>query len=690
MAIDYERELNAEQLAVVREGDGACVVLAGAGSGKTRTVVYRVAWLLEHGVRPEEVLLLTFTNKAAAEMMSRIGERLPGRAATGIWGGTFHSIANRILRSHCGRLGYGKSFTILDQDDAKSLLKACMKEAGVDRSGKRFPSPAVVLDVISYSRNARIPIETCLAKRHPSFAPFGPDVVRIAERYASRKKTANAMDFDDLLTNLLALLDDDAVRRALSSRFRYLLVDEFQDTNSVQSAIVDALASVHGNILAVGDDAQSIYSFRAADIRNILEFPTRHPGGRIFTLTTNYRSTPEILNVANEIIAGNANQFSKALTSVAKPDEKPAVETFASSSREARWLVDAIEAELGSGTPPREIAALFRATHHSQVLEFELMRRGIAYEYRGGLRFFERAHVKDALAFLRVRENVADETAWLRLLAIQVGIGDATAARVVAAARASGELERALCIPESTVGGRAAKGWGELVASLTAVAKSPVTPADQLRAVLKTPYVQYLEAEYPNWLDRVGDLEQLAAFAEGYDDVASFLADATLDSSGRAGPTFGSSSAPQGPRIVLSTVHQAKGLEWDTVFVMHLNAASFPNRRAAFEDGGMEEERRLFYVAATRARKRLVLTYPMSVGRDEFGVEPPSPFLTELPRRVLDWPQEASASDMSYSSDSGYEEPSVALDDGRDVGRIAARVEDLKKTWKEKSFLRDV
>jgi DNA helicase-2/ATP-dependent DNA helicase PcrA len=300
--IDYEKELNEEQLAAVREGDGPCVVLAGAGSGKTRTIVYRVAWLIEHGVSPDAILLLTFTNKAASEMMGRIGSLL-GTAlpfgSGGVWGGTFHSIANRILRAFAERIGYTSSFSILDDEDSRDLMKACMRELGFTSTDKRFPSPAVVRDLVSYATNAMKPLEAAVAKKHPKFEDIVPDLQRIAEAYDLKKRNSNAMDFDDLLSKLFKLLANDVTaRERIAGRWKYVLVDEYQDTNPLQASLVRLMVGPEQNLLVVGDDAQSIYSFRAADVRNILDFPKQYPGSKIFKLLTNYRSVPEILNLA--------------------------------------------------------------------------------------------------------------------------------------------------------------------------------------------------------------------------------------------------------------------------------------------------------------------------------------------------------------------------------------------------------
>ncbi len=694
--IDYEKELNAEQLAVVREAEGPCLVLAGAGSGKTRTIVYRVAHLVEHGVEPDRILLLTFTNKAANEMMTRIGELLGatgGRRPVGLWGGTFHSVANRILRQYGERLGYTPGFTILDQDDSRALLKACLKELGLDAGGKRFPSPAVIQEVLSYSRNAMMTFETAVEKMHPHFLNILPDLQRVVSLYDKKKRNANAMDFDDLLARLVELLDAEPVLRdRLSERFRYILVDEFQDTNSLQVALIRRLAGPKHNLLVVGDDAQSIYSFRAADVRNILDFPKQYPGARIFKLQTNYRSTPEILDLANDVISRNRDQFPKELVSAAERFAKPVVTPCASAMREADFVSDRIEELLDQGVRPDHIAVLFRATHHSQALEFELTKRGIDYDYRGGLRFFDRAHVKDILSFLRLKANFADEAAWLRILGLQSGIGEVSALKLFALFQKEGSLARAILLPVGEIlGSRAASGWRELRACLEDLQAAGDRPTELIKAVLDSPYVSYLEAEYPNYRERLDDLEQMARLAEPYEKLADFLAEVTLDESA-AGDTSG--RPVRGGKIVLSTIHQAKGLEWEAVFIIHLTASSFPNRRAIGDRGGLEEERRLFYVAVTRAKRRLYLSHPASIGRGSFEYEERSMFLDEIDPSCVNDPAGRCRDDFSQPS-GGAEEPTIEVgEDGEPFGaRLAAvrqRTDKLKKEWKHKSFLRDI
>ncbi len=633
--IDYAKELNQEQLDVVLGGDGPCLVLAGAGSGKTRTLIYRVAYLLERGVDPSSILLLTFTNKAAREMRSRV-EALLGAEARGIWGGTFHSIANRILRAFAEVVGYTSNFSILDHEDARDLIKAILKDLKIDSKARRFPSAAWVQDMISYARNVQRPFADVVALKHPNFVPLVGEIEAVAGQYQRRKKLANVMDFDDLLTLLAGLLEDPVHGRRIAEPFAYVLVDEFQDTNAIQARIVRGFAKAHRNILVVGDDAQSIYAFRGADVKNILSFPDAWADTNIFKLLTNYRSTPQILEVANASLAHNRDQFQKDLVAIHRGGDKPKLVPTASTSEEARYVAEQILALRHQGTPLCSMAVLFRSSAHSQALEFELMRRDIPYEYRGGQKFFERAHIKDIICFLRVAHNPQDEVAWMRVLGLQTGIGEASAQAIATQVKVTTEFGHILLSSHAwQIPKRAQDGWREFQAIAQEMIDPAQTPADMIRAVTKSSYRDYLEREYPNWRERLEDLEQLALFAEGYQEVGAFLHDIALYDDVVAGREGGKASPKDEERMVLSTIHQAKGLEWDTVFILHLAEGSFPSRRAIAEEG-MEEERRLFYVAVTRARNHLFLTYPMTSGYDTLQFNQPSTFLEEVPPRLFD------------------------------------------------------
>ncbi len=718
--IDYSKELNQEQLDAVLHGDGPCLVLAGAGSGKTRTVTYRVAYLLEQGVEPSSILLLTFTNKAAREMLDRIS-MLVGPWAKGVWGGTFHAIANRLLRSFASTIGYTSSFSILDESDAKALMKAVLKDAKIDPKVRRFPSPSILRNVLSYSRNTGALFKEAVEIKHPNFMDCVNDMEWICSEYQKRKQQSNAMDFDDLLWNWLQLMESQsAIANQISSRFRYILVDEYQDTNALQASIIGELGKEHKNIFVVGDDAQSIYAFRGADIKNILSFPDTWPNTNIFKLVSNYRSTPQILDLANASLSFNQNQFEKNLVGLKDPGVKPTVIACSSARQEASYIVDKILALKSQGLALANIAVLFRASSHSQVLEFELMKRDIPFEYRGGLKFFERAHIKDVLSYMRLWINIKDESAWIRVLTMQNGIGATTTSIILEQIRKSSSKETASIFAEINVPVRGQTGWTEIQSIF--VSLNEASPGAMVRVIANsTNYKNYLEAEYTDWRDRFEDLEQLAIFADAYPDLASFLADVTLDDAsfrreqnlenGRLGRVTSNEE-----RLILSTIHQAKGLEWDTVFIIHLTNKDFPSPRALEEDGAIEEERRLFYVASTRARNCLFLSYPQVIGYDEMNFCRPSMFLEELPSRLTKFEQLGrmtsaisstdSWSDENFDREYNYDEPVIELDsygnryhNTRDTKRKTS--DDIKVTsvWKSAkskkelpkiSFLREI
>jgi len=680
--IDYQNELNPEQLAVVTDGDGPCLVLAGAGSGKTRTITYRVAYLIEHGIDPSEILLVTFTNKAAKEMLSRV-EVLLGKDLKGLWGGTFHSVANRILRMYAEHVGRKQNFTILDAEDSRDLIKVCIKDLKIDTTARRFPSPTNLRAIISYSRNAAISIDQTIATKWPNFEEIIIPIREVAEMYETRKSQANAMDFDDLLVLLRDILvNNPNIRDRLASQFRYVLVDEYQDTNAVQAEIVRQFSSVHNNVLVVGDDAQSIYSFRAANIRNILAFPQMYSGAKTFRLETNYRSTPQILALANASIAKNTNQFKKELRPVRQGVDLPSLVSASNAQQEARYVAEQLLRLRDEGISLQKMAVLFRAAFHSQALEFELMKRDIPYEYRGGMKFFERAHIKDLISHLRITQNKQDEVAWMRVLGLQIGIGLVTAGKIFNQIRHLSNMAE-IAEAEPKMGKRAILGWQSFSKTATAMAKHSV-PADIIRAVIVNGYSDYLEVEYPDYKERLDDLEQLATFAEGYDDLHLLLDEISLASDYSAVREEG--AAQDDEKIVLSTVHQAKGLEWDVVFVINLAEGKFPNQRAIAEDS-LEEERRLFYVATTRARTHLFLTYPLTAGGDSLLFCQPSTFIEEVSGKLFETVKlkEAKSNWGSNrgrtSSSRSWNEPIIILDD---LG------ERQNKSSAGMSFLRDL
>ncbi len=665
LKVDYQSELNNEQYQVVTQAEGPCLVLAGAGSGKTRTIVYRVAYLIERGVRPENILLVTFTNKAAKEMLKRV-DFLLGKYPEKLWGGTFHHIGNRILRKYAKLLGYQSNYTILDEEDSISLIKVCLKESdsfkeeGIDPStslgagikARRFPSAAVIKDLLSYAKNSQTDLTSVIEARHPKWLEIEEQIQSISERYDQKKKLNNSMDFDDLLVNWLKLLKQEPrIKDRLGAQFHYILVDEYQDTNYLQAAIVKLLSEVHHNVLVVGDDAQSIYSFRAADIGNILNFPKIFPDTKIFKLETNYRSTPEILDVANEVIKQNLEQYPKVLCPMLKSFIKPNLVPAISASQEAEFISQQILQLRDEGIPLNKMAVLFRATHHSQELEFELTKRDIPYDYRGGVRFFERAHIKDIIAFLKIINNPKDEVAWLRVLNLQVGIGEVIGSKIYQRVKDFKSIEELIIEDLSDIlTPRARIGWEALISilnqfkiqnaklkTLTQNSKlliQEAKPEELIRILAKSDYQNYLEAQYPNWQERLEDLEQLALFAERFKDLNSFLSEVTLQEA--FGVERGQPDYSEDEKLILTTIHQAKGLEWEVVFIINLVDTAFPNRRAILEEGGIEEERRLFYVAITRAQKQLFLSYPITGSYSSMYLNTPSQFLQGIPEELLE------------------------------------------------------
>jgi DNA helicase-2/ATP-dependent DNA helicase PcrA len=633
----YAHALNAEQLDAVEHADGYSLVLAGAGSGKTRTLVYRVAWLIEHGVPPDRILLLTFTNKAAGEMLSRVSVLLKGEVK-GMWGGTFHHVAHRILRHYASRIGYQNNFQILDQDDAVRLVKSILTSLHGGKAPHAMPKADALYRVLSYVRNSGQRLTDALANQFPHFLKHETILEGIAHAYAERKRSMQAMDFDDLLVYGVQLLATDAgARDALARRFQYVLVDEYQDTNHLQASFASLLSSHHHNLMVVGDDAQSIYSFRAADVANILAFPQDHPGAKVFRLQTNYRSRPEILHLANESIKKNAARYEKELKGIREHAQTlPVLAAAPDPEAQAAYLIEQVQARTDEGARLADMAVLFRASFQTLELELELAKREIPYIKRGGLRYFEQAHVKDVLSFLRIVANPRDELAWKRALTLYPGVGDQTAEGVWQRVKDTGEawmkvFEEAL--EDRAFSSRAQQGLQAAQSDLAALAVRS-DPGEMIEEVLTRRYREYAKELFEDAEDRILDLETLAAFAARYDSLQTLLADAALGE-GFKGEVGRDHSEEDEDRLVLSTIHQAKGLEWKTVFVMGLTDGHFPNQRTLARPHEIEEERRLFYVAVTRAKDELFLTYPeisslaggMLLGR-------PSLFVRELPRRV--------------------------------------------------------
>ena len=639
--VDYDRELNDEQREVVLAGGGPILVIAGAGSGKTRTLVYRVSRLIESGHDPSRLLLLTFTNKAAREMLRRV-ETLLAVDTRRLAGGTFHSVGNRLLRRFGARLGLTANFTILDPEDARELMEAATSDRKIPTLERRFPKGDVLQDLYSFTINTGRSFTEVLAEHAPHFSELETEIVSVFQRYRERKRQGNAVDYDDLLLLWKKLLDEvPAAATELRSSFDHVLVDEYQDTNRLQGEIVDGMAKLKKNVTVVGDDAQAIYSFRGASFENILGFPQRYPDVQTFRLTRNYRSTPEILALANASIAHNEKQFPKELAASRESGALPAVVALPDIPDQARFAGQRLLEWHDEGEKLSDLAVLYRAHYQALELQIELTRRGIPYEIRSGTRFFEQRHVKDVLAFLRIVVNPKDELSWKRALKLFPRVGERSAAAVWEAIGARPDpLEAFRSLDAKSVDlGRGSETALRPFRALLSQLDSPglrSTPAEAIRTVVEDVYKDYARAKFPNGNARLDDLEQFAQFAQTYDSLPAFLEDVTLFNELSGEDVV--AGEPDDDRVVLSSIHQAKGLEWSRVIVMGLSEGRFPNYRSIATDEGLEEERRLFYVAVTRAKNELALVYPM-LARDRYGVDvilEPSRFVAELPETVYE------------------------------------------------------
>jgi DNA helicase-2/ATP-dependent DNA helicase PcrA len=644
--IDYAAELNEQQLAAVTASPGPLLVIAGAGSGKTRTLTYRVAYLLENGIDPRNILLLTFTNKAARQMLDRVANLLPVDA-TGLWGGTFHSIGNRMLRRHGSALGYSSGFTIMDREDQKDLIDTVVTAAGINPKEIRFPKGDVLAEIFSFVINTESPIDALLAEKFPYFLPLLEQIKDVHTRYEKKKKSTNSMDFDDLLEKSLRMLKEhEHIADFYRRQFQFILVDEYQDTNKIQADFIDTLASEHRNVMVVGDDAQSIYSWRGANFKNILAFPERYPDAQVFKIELNYRSVPEILQVANAAIAANVKQFKKELAPTRSSNSfKPAVVGLNDGSEQARFIAQRILELRDEGVELNDIAVLYRAHYHAIELQLELSRRGIPYVITSGVRFFEQAHVKDVTAFVRFVANPRDEVAFKRMVKLLPGIGNKSADNHWRAWEtgldARGEIsswsERLLAMP---VGAKSKKSWEQLAHTLDEIAPGgkPNPPSEMITSIVEAIYDDYAKANFTNYELRREDLNQLAAFARQFKDVDEFLSQLALISNIDSEPALDQNNDNEA--VNLSSVHQAKGLEYHTVFVIWLTDGMFPSTRSLETRDAIEEERRLFYVAITRARDELYLTYPHMRLSGGYGdiFQRPSRFLKEIPNELIeDW-----------------------------------------------------
>ncbi len=633
-SIDYSSYLNPEQLAAVTSGDGSSLVIAGAGSGKTRVVTYRVAYLIENKINPSRIMLLTFTNKAAREMLHRVELLIKGEARR-VWGGTFHHIGNIILRKYGSAVKLDTSFTILDREDSKDLIESCIAELNL-RTDRMFPRGNVLLDVFGRSTGTVRYVPEVIEESYSHLIIYTNEIEKVKERYDTKKRVMNLVDFDDLLLWWKRiLLDVPGVKERLSERFLHILVDEYQDTNKIQAEIVDLMASRHGNLMVVGDDSQAIYSFRGACFDNIINFPERYPDTKIFRLTTNYRSTEEILRLANESISYNTKQFPKLLNSLKRTGPLPALIPLKNLPQQAEFVSQRILDLIDEGVPMNELAVLYRSHYQSMDLQMELTRRRIPYEIRSGLRFFEQAHIKDVISYLRAVLNQTDEISWARILKLIPGIGNVTARKIW-------EFIKITENPVETITSdkvikllpkRGKEHWQMFRTNMKALKGEHVlqNPSETIRQILVNGYDSYLKSNYENYEERREDVEQLANYSQNFKSTREFLSDLALLTSVQAEDII--EQGEEGESIILSTIHRAKGLEWSRVFIIGLTEGGLPPARAIGDFDKEEEERRVFYVALTRAKDELYLCYPIMDNRwyDGSIIKRPSPFIQELP-----------------------------------------------------------
>ncbi len=617
--VDFESDLNEEQLKIINNIEGPMLIIAGAGSGKTRTITYAVAKLLSSGVKASEIMLVTFTNKAAKEMVKRV-EFLLGKRPKGIWAGTFHSIANRFLRMYAKTAGLKPNYTIMDQSDAIVLMRLARDKANVKEIEERFPQAKVCKSILSYSINCNKSIRDVILWKYADFdnERVISKMKQVFKIYEKKKSEDSLVDFDDLIVYWSALLNEKTIAQLIAKRIRYVLVDEYQDTNWLQDDIVYKIVTQNPdrNVIAVGDDAQSIYAFRGADFKNIMNFKTKYKDCRIFKITFNYRSTPEILTLANDSISHNKEQFKKSMKPTRPNGLKPFHLNVGTDIDQAKFIANQV-LRLREDIKLEQMAVLVRAARHTMRIELELKAKNIPYEVRAGLAFFEKAHIKDLLAHLRIIENIKDELAWSRIFKIIAGIGTTSGGKIFANISTTENPIESILKPDffsnnmkgariSSEGKRNLKKYMQQLKGFT----SEDNPSDVILDLIKV-VMDHIKASYENWQDRLDDLKQMSIYAQNFSSIRKFLELLSLSQSEIESrtSTAGSNFNQEKP-LVLSTVHRAKGLEWRVVFIPMLSEDNFPSSRAVGDTEAFEEERRVFYVAITRAKDQLYLISP--------------------------------------------------------------------------------
>jgi ATP-dependent DNA helicase UvrD/PcrA len=616
--------LNPAQLEAVTGASGPALVVAGAGTGKTLTLACRVAHLIEQGVPPGRILLLTFSRRAAREMLER-ARRMTGDASTGkVWGGTFHAVANRLLRLHGRSIGVRPDFTVMDQADAADVMNLIRDDLGLGKRDRRFPRKDTLAAIYSRTVNTGARLRQVVDQRFPWCGDEVDEIRSIFERYVTRKRQQNVLDYDDLLLHWCALARSGPPRADTAGSFDHILVDEYQDTNAIQAEILRHIGR-HANLMVVGDDAQAIYSFRAATVRNILQFPKDFPGAMVVTLEHNYRSTPPILAVSNAVIALSPERHTKTLWSERPARRRPQLVTCLDEAEQSDAVCRRVLEHREEGILLKRQAVLFRAAHHSDFLEVELARRNIPFVKYGGLKFLEAAHVKDVLGMLRILENPRDEVSWFRVLQLVEGIGPAAARRLMeelGVRREHGSdpspLRRLLegdweTAPDS------AEGLAALRSTLGDCLQHGSGPSGDVERIHR-----FLEPRFPrryrNPPERTRDLEQLALLASGYPNRSRFITELTLDPPSSTGDLAGPPMLDE-DYLILSTIHSAKGLEWEVVHIIHAADGMIPSDMATGSTEEIEEERRLLYVAMTRAREMLHVYFPLRYYHRPRGLE---------------------------------------------------------------------
>ncbi len=626
--ISYQNLLNAAQFEAVSAVEGAYLLIAGAGTGKTRTLVYRVARLIELGYDPQSILLLTFTRKAANEMLNRAALLLDNRCSK-VRGGTFHSFANLTLRKYAKAAGLDPAFTILDQSDSQDVVNLIRSQEGFISKEKRFPNKQTLFKVYSLSVNTGKTIDNIIENDYPHFYEQLDEILKIQQIYTSYKRKNNLLDYDDLLVLLKNFLEElQPGARSLLSTIKFVMVDEYQDTNQLQADIVKGLVQLNNNVMVVGDDSQSIYSFRGANFKNIMEFPKLFRDVKIIKLEENYRSTQPILDFANHIHKMAVEKYTKTLYTRKSSSVLPQIVAAASENLQSKFIVEKILALREEEVPLKDIAVLFRSSFFSFDLEIELAKANIPFQKFGGMKFIETAHIKDVLAFLRIASNPKDIVSWYRVLLLHEGVGPKTAQRVL------DELATARLTIKANPEQQPSFKFNEKLVSLFYLLYNlhtkNILPSEKVQMVFDY-YEPFFMTKYDDFNKRQKDLDIFHNISENYKSLDSLLADMAIEPIIESAIDLGDEDKEE-EFVTLSTIHSAKGLEWHSVFIIHAVDGFFPSNRSAESLETLEEERRLMYVAATRAKQNLFITYPMNMYSREAGVtlSKPSRFIADV------------------------------------------------------------